>query len=128
MALKPDVDKAIAEIRETFAGKQVDVTEDGQGGARVRVHDMHIGDQYKPSTSWVEFAITFQYPAADVYPHFFVGGVTRVDGGELGGEFQQVDWNGAPATQLSRRSNRMNQDVDTAAIKLTKVLAWVRSR
>jgi hypothetical protein len=45
-----------------------------------------------------------------------------------GGEFQQVQWNGAPATQLSRRSNNRIQDLDTAAIKLNKVLAWIRSR
>jgi len=128
VALKQAVERAIAEIRETFVGHKVDVTEDGDGGARVRVHDLHLGEQYVPSTSWVEFAITFQYPEADVYPHFLVPGLKRVDGAGLGGEFQQVQWNGSPATQLSRRSNNRIQDLDTAAIKLNKVLTWIRSR
>src|SRR4051812_1421261 len=120
MALKPAVQQAILEIEKTFAGHLVAVTEDGQGGARVRVHDLDLGAQYEPAKSWIEFAITFQYPEADVYPHFLVGGLKRVDGGALGGEFQQVQWSGATATQVSRRSTNRNQEFDTAAIKLNK--------
>jgi hypothetical protein len=128
VALKAAVQQAISEIEETFSGHSVVVTEDGQGGARVRVHDLDLGGQYGPPKSWIEFAITFQYPEADVYPHFLIGGLKRVNGGALGGEFQQVQWNGSTVTQLSRRSNNRNQDFDTAAIKLNKVLAWIRSR
>lgn len=128
MALKAAVQQAIREIEESFVGRRVEVTEDGQGGARVRVHDLDLGGQYEPPKSWIEFVITFQYPEADVYPHFLVGGLRRVNGGALGTEFQQVQWNNSTVTQLSRRSNNRNQDLDTAAIKLNKVLAWIRSK
>jgi hypothetical protein len=128
VALNAGVERGIVEIRETFEGHPIDVREDGQGGAVVRVHDLHVGDQYEPSVSWVEFVLTFQYPAADVYPHFLVPDLRRKDRNPLGDGFGQVTWNSASATQVSRRSNRMNAAVDTAAIKLTKVLQWTRSR
>ena len=35
---------------------------------------------------------------------------------------------GRPAMQLSRRSNRLDPETDTEAIKLHKVLTWLRSR
>jgi len=128
VALKAAVEQAIREIEETFAGHTVEVVEDSQGGARVRVSDLILGDQYKPNRSWIEFAITFQYPEADVYPHFLVAGLARVDGSGLGGGFGQTTWTNSTVTQVSRRSNNRNQELDTAAIKLSKVLAWIRSR
>ena len=126
--LKAAVQQAIREIEETFAGHAVEVVEDGQGGARVRVSDLFLGDQYKPSKSWIAFAITFQYPEADVYPHFLVASIARVDGQALGAGFGQVTWEGSQVIQVSRRSNNRNQNVDTATIKLNKVLAWIKSQ
>jgi hypothetical protein len=128
VALKAAVERGIVEIRETVADNPVSVRDDGQGGAVVRVDNLHIGDQYEPSVSWVESVLTFQYPAADVYPHFLVPDLKRKDRNPLGDGFGQVTWNNASATQVSRRSNRMNAAFDTAAIKLTKVLQWIRSR
>jgi hypothetical protein len=128
MSINAAVERAIEEVRATFPENPIDVTEDGQGGARVRVHDLHLGEQYEPARSWALFAITFQYPEADVYPHFFVPGLKRVGGGALGEGFQETQWNSEAVTQVSRRSNNRNADLDTAAIKLGKVLAWVRTR
>lgn len=93
------------------------------------VHDLDVGDQYAPSTGWLGFLITFQYPNADVYPHFLDPDVHRVDGAALGEGFQPSNnfWERA-ATQVSRRSNRWNPAVDTAAIKLARVLEWIRSQ
>jgi hypothetical protein len=125
----PEVDAAIEEIKRTWAGHHVDVVPEPQGGAYVTVHDLRLGDQYQPATSWVGFLITFQYPRADVYPHFLTAELRRVDGQALGESFQQpIPWCGQPATQVSRRSNHLDPAVDTAATKLAKVLAWVRSR
>ncbi len=131
MALTPAVERAVEELRASYPDHALDVVEDGQGGARVRVHDLFLGDQYDPKTSWIAFAITFQYPEADVYPHFLIRKLKRVDNAPLGEAFQQGDstkWDGELATQLSRRSNNRNHDLDTAAIKLGKVLAWLRSQ
>ena len=128
MTLKAPVQQAIAEIEASFSGHKIDVTEDGQGGARVCVHDLHVGDQYLAPASQVAFALTFQYPEADVYPHFVIPRMTRLDASALGPSFSDSSWGDVAATQVSRRSNNRIQDLETAVIKLHKVLAWIRSR
>ena len=109
-----------------------DVTPEPQGGAYVVVGDQEYGQQYEPERGWVGFLITFQYPHADVYPHFVAGGLRRKDGRALGEGFSGPrTWAGRPGeqvVQISRRSNRLNPAVDTAATKLAKVLEWVRGR
>jgi hypothetical protein len=130
--MTPAIEQAIAEIRATFDGHPIDVDPDPEGGAFVKVHDLSLGDQYEPSVSWVAFRITFQYPHADVYPHFCVGGLKRKDGTELVAPFHKATWEtprGAEASiSVSRRANHWNAAVDTAAIKLTRVLEWIRSQ
>jgi hypothetical protein len=129
--MKPDVEQAIAEIRATVAGHQVDVEPDPDGGAYVTVRDLHLGDQYAPSVSWVGFHITFQYPHADVYPHYCVAGLKK-NGTDVDKPFHKAEWKPpsgmVPATSVSRKSNHWNAAADTAAIKLLKVLEWVRSQ
>ena len=127
------VQQAVEEIRSAFPGRIAEVEPDGQGGAFVKVHGLHIGDQYHPSESWIAFRITFQYPHADVYPHFCVPGLQRKNGNGLGAGFNVNNtWQSAtkiePATMISRRSNRLNSATDTAALKLQKVLDWMRSQ
>lgn len=128
--MNPPVEQAIAEIRATFAGHQVNVEADPEGGAYVTVHDLPLGEQYAPSASWIGFHITFQYPHADVYPHFCVADLKK-NGQDVSAPFHKGEWkppSGAvPATSVSRRSNNRNAAVDTAAIKLMKVLEWIRS-
>ncbi|MGE0539195.1 MAG: E2/UBC family protein [Dehalococcoidia bacterium] len=128
--MTPEVARAIDDIRTAFPGHRLEVQDEAQGGAYVVVHDLPIGEQYAPATSWCGFVITFQYPRADVYPHFLDPNLRRVDGKPLGESFsgQPVDWNGRQAYQVSRRSNRWSAATDTAATKLAKVLEWVRSR
>lgn len=51
------------------------------------------------------------------------------DGRALEGQGISVaTWEGAPAIQLSRRSNKWRQGEDTAAIKVAKVIQWLRTR
>jgi len=124
----PEVQTAIEQIKAAFVDHPVTIEEDSDGGAVVVVGDLSIGEQYEPSRSWVGFRITFQYPHADVYPHFLDGSVKRRDGAALGESFSGTTWEARPAIQVSRKSNRMNPAVDTGATKLLKVLEWVRSR
>lgn len=126
--MAPSVKQAVDEIRQAFVDHQITAEEEEQGGAIVIVHDIDIGDTYTPATTWVGCLITFQYPRADVYPHFIDGNVKRVDGKPLGGGFSSRTWQDRPAHQVSRRSNHRNPAVDTAAIKLVKVIEWIRSR
>jgi hypothetical protein len=126
------VQQAVDEIRSAYPGHTVDALPDDEGGAFVKVHDLSVGKQYQPESSWVAFRITFQYPFADVYPHYCVSNLVRKDGGALGDGFSQNTWKNPagdePATMISRRSNRLNAVTDTAALKLAKLLDWMKSK
>ncbi|MFT4176777.1 MAG: hypothetical protein QM627_08970 [Luteolibacter sp.] len=131
--IKPEVASAIDEIRRAYPSSEVEVTPDPDGGAYVKVSNLHIGSQFNPATSWCLFRITFQYPFADVYPHYFVDGLQKVSGepqpqGIHVGNPCDVNGVNHPATMVSRRSNRLNPATDTAALKLQKVLDWIRTQ
>lgn len=124
--MAPEVDEAIAEIKAAFPDNNVEVTPEPQGGAYVVVQDLPLGPQYRPERAWVGFLIGFQYPDADVYPHYTEAALSRVDGAPLGEGIQQpVQWHDRVATQISRRSIGWNAADDTAALKLRKVLDWL---
>jgi hypothetical protein len=127
------VQQAIAEIRAAFPGHKMDVEPDTDGGAYVKVHDLRLGDEYEPPVSWLAFRITFQYPFADIYPHFCIPTLKRKNGRSFGAGFNLSNqWQTPKATEsailLSRRSNRLNPETDAAALKLAKVLDWIRTR
>ena len=127
--LSAEVERAIQELRESHPDNELSLVEDGQGGAGVTMQGFGTGAALNPETTWVGFAVTFQYPATDVYPHFVRSDLVRADGRPLEGQgISMATWNGAPAIQLSRRSNRWRQGQDTAAIKLAKVIEWLRTR
>jgi len=128
MALTNEVAEAIDEIRSSFSDATVDVREDEEGGAFVFVDPVDPGPAYRQRATWIGFRITFQYPYADVYPHFVRGDLARADGATLGEGMTPTTFDGRSAVQISRRSNRLNPETDTAAIKLHKVLTWLRSR
>lgn len=127
------VQQATEEIRAAFPSHKMDVEPDADGGAYVKVYDLVLGDKYEPSASWFAFRITFQYPFADIYPHFCIPTLKRKDGRSLGSGFNlnnqwQTPKAAEPAIMLSRRSNRLNPETDTAALKLAKVLDWIRNQ
>ena len=126
--ITPAVARAIEEIRCTFEGCDIDVAADASGGAIVVVRDVPMGCPYHQTKVWIGFHITFQYPYSDVYPHFTTADLTRSDGGGLGGGFGTASFQGKAAIQISRRSNRLNPETDTAALKLLKVIAWMKEQ
>lgn len=125
--MTPEVQQAIAEIQQAFPGHTVEVEAEGQGGAHVIVHDLLIGEQYVPFTAWVGFTISYHYPYADVYPHYLDAELRRVNGLVQGTGLSLATWRNRQVIQVSRRSNRWNAAIDTAATKLTKVLTWLGS-
>lgn len=126
--MTPAVEEAVAEIRATYIGHQVDVTPLPDGGACVVVHGLTLSGSFEPNVSWVGFVIGFQYPYADVYPHHIDAQVKRRDGQALGEGFSGVQtWQGRSCFQVSRKSNHLDATTDTAALKLAKVLQWLRS-
>ena len=86
------------------------------------------GVPYVQAEIWIGFHITFQYPYADVYPHFTNADLARSNGTGLGEGFGSGSFQGRSAMQISRRSNRLNPQTDTAALKLLKVVRWMKSR
>ena len=122
------VAKAIEEIRRTFEGCGVEVFPDGSGGAEVEVRDIPLGCPYAQEKVWIGFHITYPYPYADVYPHFTNAELARSGGGNLGGGFGGASFRGSAAIQISRRSNRLNPETDTAALKLLKVVRWMKEQ
>ena len=125
-AITPPVAKAIDDIRSTFDPYPVEAEADGSGGAFVLVRNIPLGPPYQQADIWIGFQITFQYPYADVYPHFTDPNLARADGADLGSGFGSAQFRNEPAIQMSRRSNRLNPATDTAALKLLKVIQWLR--
>jgi hypothetical protein len=127
------VEGAVDELQKAVLGANIVVEPDADGGAFVTVDEVDLGPTYDPSSSFIGFRITFQYPHADVYPHFVGAGVKRKDGKPLGDAFHAGrEWitpsGTRAATMVSRKSNSLNPAVDTAMTKLQKVLEWIRSR
>jgi len=90
------------------------------------VDPVPLSEIYVQDSTWIGFRITFQYPYADVYPHFVRADLRRRDGRALGdGISGGHKFVGRPAVQLSRRSNHLNPALDTATLKLAKVLQWL---
>ncbi|MFA5263921.1 MAG: hypothetical protein WC378_08830 [Opitutaceae bacterium] len=132
-AIKSEIADAINEVRLSFSGHQVDIEPDNLGGAFVRVHEVDLGPVYKPFSTWIGFQITFQYPFADVYPHYIRPDIVRADGQAFVPPFHlshtfALPSGGVNAVMVSRRSNHRDPITDTAVVKLAKVLDWIRSR
>jgi len=131
--MKAEIETAIQEIRDAF-GCALEIERDADGGAFVKALNLELGPQYEPDRSWVAFRITYQYPFADVYPHMVVPNLRRRDGKALGEAFHSENqaWEPPsgrqPAVMVSRSSKHRDPAVETAAIKLAKVLDWIRTR
>ncbi len=124
-----EVVAAIAEIEQVFVGSAVEIESEPQGGAYVVVHNLDLGERYVPIVTWCGFLVSFQYPYSDVYPHFIDGLVRHADGTGLGPAVQgPMVWRNRSALQVSRRSNRWDPSVDTAATKLAKVIEWIKEQ
>ena len=127
--MTPEVEKAVEEIKDVFSGHEIDVEAVADGGVRVIIHDIKLNDTYDPQQTWVGFIIGFQYPRADVYPHYIDPAIKRQDGKILGEGFSgPMEWQKMNCVQVSRRSNKLDPSIDTAATKLVKVIEWIKSR
>lgn len=126
--MTPAVTKAIEGIRCSCPNYPLEAEPDGSGGAFVTVRDVPLGANFVQTDTWIGFQITFQYPYADVYPHFARPDLARSNGQPLGeGLGGGAQFRGQPAVQISRRSNKWNPATDTASLKLLKVIKWLTS-
>lgn len=125
--MTPEVNEAVEELKIAFPNSSVAVIETGDGGVQVTLDPVDLGEQYVQRETWIAFNIGFQYPLSDIYPLFVRPDLTRHDGAALGPGISLASFNGIQAQQLSRRSVRLNPSVDTAILKVTKVLTWLRN-
>ena len=126
--MKPEIEKAIEELKECFPDSEVVAVGTEGGGVFVTIDPVDPGPAYVQRETWLKFAISFQYPSADIYPLFVRPDLARVDGGAHGQGFAEAEFNGEAALQLSRRSKRLNPAIDTACLKVNKVLAWMQTQ
>ena len=127
-AMTPEVGQAVEELRVRFADTEVDAVGTGDGGAIITIASVDPGPVYTRRETWVRFAIGFQYPYADIYPLFVRSDLSRTDSQPHGEGIALAEFHGDKALQLSRRSNGLNPMIDTAALKVMKVLEWLRAQ
>lgn len=125
--MTPEMAAAVDEIKAAYPDATIEIREEGDAVV-VLLDPVDPGDTYVQRETWIGFRITFQYPYSDVYPHFVRGDLQRADGADLGEGMSVTTFENRMAVQISRRSNRLDPAIDTALIKLYKVLEWLRTR
>jgi hypothetical protein len=89
--MNPSVKQAVEEVKAALAPHAVNAVEDDEGGAFVQVQDLSFGDRYEPASGWMAFRIMYNYPHADIYPHYVTADLKRRDGKELGEGFSRQE-------------------------------------
>lgn len=120
------VAEGVEGLRRAFPDSQLEVREDGAGGAYVIVEPVSLGPKFAPQTTWIGGHISPQYPYADIYP-LFIGGEVRLANGAafVPPITPNHNFSGRPALQVSRRTNRLEPALQTAVVKFQKVLHWL---
>ena len=126
--MKPAIEQAIEELRRCFSDAAVAADAKDDGSAIVTIDSVDLGHLYTPQQTWIRFAVTFQYPHADIYPLFVRPDLARADGQPHGEGITSAQFEGQNAFQLSRRSNHLDPEIDTAALKVTKVIQWLKEQ
>jgi len=124
----PEISRAVEELRACFPDAEIVASDTSDSGANVTIDPVELGPVYVQRDTWLRFAIGFQYPYSDIYPLFVRPDLARVDGNGHGTGITLGSFNGEPAMQLSRRNNRLNPAVDTAALKVVKVVKWLQEQ
>ena len=78
--MKPAIEQAIEELRRCFSDAAVAADAKDDGSAIVTIDSVDLGHLYTPQQTWIRFAVTFQYPHADIYPLFVRPDLARADG------------------------------------------------
>jgi hypothetical protein len=137
--MKSEVAEALAELQLGLPGNAVRHLEDPDGGAYVVIEGLFIGENFRPSISWVGFHITWAGSDADIYPLFIAAGVQYMGPRETPNRYPEGDLpksisRGAEmlgfklaAVQISRLSQRRDPETDSALQKMLRVLAFLRS-
>ena len=127
LSLTEAVALAIEQIRSNFPDCSLEVTPDDKGGAWFVLYGVPLGNPFKNETIWMGGDLSAQLPYADLYPIFLSPDLARIDGKPLGEATSQgIDFHGRTSVQISRRSNNRDSKRENPAIKLKKVIAWLK--
>jgi hypothetical protein len=127
--MTPSVTAAVEGIRRAFPGASVLAVEDASGGAYVIIEPVTLTEGFVPAVTWIGGHLPAQVPYTDVYPLFIDGGIRRRDGQPFQPPITPGQaFCGRPSLQVSRRSNRLDPEVQTPATKFQKVLLWLRQQ
>lgn len=122
----PQVADAVEGLRKAFPESKIETHDDGGGGVRVVVDSVTLGAKFTPGVTWIGGHITPQYPYADIYPLFIGGDVRFANGTALVPPISPGhNFCGRTALQISRKTNRLEPALQTAAGKFQKVLYWL---
>lgn len=123
--LSEGVASGIAELRSEFG--TVTVVATGDGGARVTVEKVPLPSSLAKVHCWAGFVMPYNYDDVQVYGHFVPADLRYADGRALAGQGLQAGqtWEDRPAIKISRNSPRWRCGVDSATLKLLKVIEWL---
>lgn len=122
-----DIKSAIESLRKRFGSENVSTDESGPG-VIVNIANINPGDQFTAKNCILSFIIPDSYPWSDIYPQYMTPPLERKDGGSLPSDIQHSEWNGAPASQLSRRSQSAGDSASISVVnKINRVLSWLRT-
>ena len=125
--MTPGVEQGIESLRRAFPDAKLIIEEDGAGGAHVVVETVELGGKYAPEATWMGGHLPPQLPYADVYPLFIDAGVRMANGSMPPPPITPGhNYRGRPALQVSRRTNRLDPNFQTAAGKFLKVIHWMK--
>ena len=122
-----DIKSAIESLQKRFGSENVS-TEENDAGVIVTIDGINPGDQFVVASYNISFLLPDSYPWADIYPQYMTPPLERKDGGSLPSDIQHSEWNGAPASQLSRRSQSAGDSASISVVnKINRVLSWLRT-
>jgi hypothetical protein len=122
------VANGIVELRQEFGA--VAAASTGDGGAHVTVEHVALPETLSKPNCWVGFALPYNYDDVQVYGHFVPADLCYADGRSLAGQGLQTGqvWQEQAAIKISRNSPRWRSGVDSATLKLLKVIEWLGGR
>lgn len=122
-----DIQSAIESLQKRFGSENVN-TEETDAGVIVTIDGINPGDQFVAASYSMSFLLPDSYPWADIYPQYMMPPLERKDSGSLPNDIQNTDWNGTPASQLSRRSQSAGESASISVVnKINRVLSWLRT-
>ena len=128
LKMKPEIAQAVEGLQRNFPDAEVVARAKDDGGCVVTINSIDVGPKYEPQLTWMKFEITYLYPHADVYPLFVSSELRRNDGKPHGEGVTETTFHEEPALQLSRRNNGLDPVIDTAVLKVAKVIQWFREQ